>query len=246
MDMIEKTTTVNQQTRNKQTTTPMGRTRRTIPMTSNLDDALKRMSVIRDGFVVRNLDGSAKTDDRERRKSRVASSTGQRWTLQWRCKEIESLVIDDHRGANQGLRTDAGVPDGEAGVSLAEITDGLERGIMRGAMPNDAGSDDLRATQRRADDVNQADGLIGMPGADLRPRQRFGLVGCEARGSIHASIFSGSCRVSSFLRRNTSIDDDLGLSLPPVATWRYDADVAVAARDDRGKTLQSVSKKRRG
>jgi len=51
MDMIAKTITVNQQTRNKQTTTLMGRTRRTIPMTSNLHDALKRMSVIRDGFV---------------------------------------------------------------------------------------------------------------------------------------------------------------------------------------------------
>jgi integrase len=32
-------------------------------MTSTLHDALKRMSVIRDGLVVRNLDGSAKTDD---------------------------------------------------------------------------------------------------------------------------------------------------------------------------------------
>jgi integrase len=63
VDMIARTITVNQQTRNKQTTTPKGRTRRTIPMTSNLHDALKRMSVIRDGLVVRNLDGSAKTDD---------------------------------------------------------------------------------------------------------------------------------------------------------------------------------------
>ena len=63
VDMIAKTITVNQQTRNKQTTTPKGRTRRTIPMTSNLHDALKRMSVIRDGLAVRNLDGSAKTDD---------------------------------------------------------------------------------------------------------------------------------------------------------------------------------------
>ena len=32
-------------------------------MTTRLHDALKRMSVIRDGLVVRNLDGSAKTDD---------------------------------------------------------------------------------------------------------------------------------------------------------------------------------------
>jgi integrase len=63
VDMIAKTITVNFQTRNKQTTTPKGRTRRTIPMTSTLHEALKRMSVIREGLVVRNLDGSAKTDD---------------------------------------------------------------------------------------------------------------------------------------------------------------------------------------
>jgi len=63
VDMIARTITVNFQTRNKQTTTPKGRTRRTIPMTTSLHDALKRMSVIRDGLVVRNLDGSAKTDD---------------------------------------------------------------------------------------------------------------------------------------------------------------------------------------
>jgi integrase len=61
--MVAKTITVNFQTRNKETTTPKGRTRRTIPMTARLHDALKRMSVIREGLVVRNLDGSAKTDD---------------------------------------------------------------------------------------------------------------------------------------------------------------------------------------
>jgi len=63
VDMIAKTITVNQQTRNKQVTTPKGRTRRTIPMTSTMHDALKRMSVIREGFVVRNVDGTHKTDD---------------------------------------------------------------------------------------------------------------------------------------------------------------------------------------
>lgn len=62
VDMIARTITVNQQTRNNQTTTPKGRTRRTIPMTSTLYEALKRMSVVRDGLVVRNLDGSAKND----------------------------------------------------------------------------------------------------------------------------------------------------------------------------------------
>ncbi|MBA3456414.1 MAG: site-specific integrase [Deltaproteobacteria bacterium] len=62
VDMIAKTITVNQQTCNAETTTPKGRTRRTVPMTSALFEALKRMSVIREGFVVRNLDGSAKKD----------------------------------------------------------------------------------------------------------------------------------------------------------------------------------------
>jgi integrase len=63
VDMVAKTITVNFQVRNKETTTPKGRTRRTIPMTGRLHEALKRMSVVREGLVVRNLDGSAKTDD---------------------------------------------------------------------------------------------------------------------------------------------------------------------------------------
>jgi len=60
--MLARTITVRQQTCNGVTTTPKGRTRRTIPMTGTLYQALKRMSVIREGFVVRNLDGSQKTD----------------------------------------------------------------------------------------------------------------------------------------------------------------------------------------
>ncbi len=62
VDLIARTITVNQQTCRGQTGTPKGRTRRTVPMTETLYEALKRMSVIRDGFVVRNLDGTAKTD----------------------------------------------------------------------------------------------------------------------------------------------------------------------------------------
>jgi integrase len=62
VDLIAKTITVNQQTRNRETTTPKGRTRRTIPMTGALHAALKRLETIREGFVVRNLDGSQKTD----------------------------------------------------------------------------------------------------------------------------------------------------------------------------------------
>jgi len=62
VDMIARTLTVNQQTCNGDTTTPKGRTRRTVPMTTTLHEALTRMSVIREGFAVRNVDGSAKTD----------------------------------------------------------------------------------------------------------------------------------------------------------------------------------------
>ncbi|HEX4450308.1 MAG TPA: tyrosine-type recombinase/integrase [Kofleriaceae bacterium] len=63
VDMIAKTITVNRQTYRGKTGTPKGRTRRTVPMTATLYEALKRMSVIREGFVVRNLDGTAKKDD---------------------------------------------------------------------------------------------------------------------------------------------------------------------------------------
>ena len=62
VDMIARTLTVRQQTCNGATTTPKGRTRRTVPMTSALYAALKRMATVREGFVVRNLDGSQKTD----------------------------------------------------------------------------------------------------------------------------------------------------------------------------------------
>jgi integrase len=62
VDLVAKTITVNQQTCYGVTTTPKGRNRRTIPMTSTLEHALRRLEVVREGFVVRNLDGSAKTD----------------------------------------------------------------------------------------------------------------------------------------------------------------------------------------
>ena len=62
VDMIARTITVNQQTCYGETTTPKGRTRRTIPMTVTLEKALRRLAVVREGFVVRNFDGSAKSD----------------------------------------------------------------------------------------------------------------------------------------------------------------------------------------
>jgi integrase len=45
VDLIARTLTVNQQTRNAETTTPKGRTRCTIPMTDTLVQALKRLDV---------------------------------------------------------------------------------------------------------------------------------------------------------------------------------------------------------
>jgi len=62
VDLIAKTLTVNQQTRNGETTTPKGRTRRTVPMTSTLVDAIRRLEVVREGLVVRNDDGTSKSD----------------------------------------------------------------------------------------------------------------------------------------------------------------------------------------
>ena len=62
VDLIARTVTVNQQTCKGETGTPKGRTRRTVPMTATLYEALKRMAVIREGLVVRNVDGSPKTD----------------------------------------------------------------------------------------------------------------------------------------------------------------------------------------
>jgi len=62
VDLIAKTITINQQTCQGDTTTPKGRTRRTVPMTSTVLAALKRLSTVRDGFVVRSRDGSQKPD----------------------------------------------------------------------------------------------------------------------------------------------------------------------------------------
>jgi integrase len=63
VDLVAGTITVNQQTRHGKTTTPKGRTRRTVPMTATLLGALKALEAVRTGYVVRNLDGSAMTDN---------------------------------------------------------------------------------------------------------------------------------------------------------------------------------------
>ena len=62
VDLVAGTLTVNQQSRHGFTGTPKGRTRRTVPLNSALAAALRGLEQIRVGFVVRNLDGTPKTD----------------------------------------------------------------------------------------------------------------------------------------------------------------------------------------
>jgi integrase len=72
VDVVARAITVNTQLGNgrdeedksikQMTTTPKGRTRRTIPMTSTLFDALKALDVVREGYVVRNMDGTPMSD----------------------------------------------------------------------------------------------------------------------------------------------------------------------------------------
>ncbi len=57
LDLVGGTVTVNQQVNLSIVTTPKGRTRRTIPLTTTLIDALKALQVVRTGLVVTNADG---------------------------------------------------------------------------------------------------------------------------------------------------------------------------------------------
>jgi integrase len=63
VDLVGGTLTVNRQSGHGHTTTPKGRTRRTVPMTETLLAALKGLDTIRTGFVIRNLDGTAMRDN---------------------------------------------------------------------------------------------------------------------------------------------------------------------------------------
>jgi integrase len=63
VDMIAKTLTVNKQIRCGHMTTPKGRTRRTIPMTERLYEALKALDGAQTGFVIRNQDGVGMSDN---------------------------------------------------------------------------------------------------------------------------------------------------------------------------------------
>jgi integrase len=62
VDLIAKTITVNQQTCHGETTTPKGRTRRTIPDDEHARTGAQRLETVREGLVVRSFDGSAKRD----------------------------------------------------------------------------------------------------------------------------------------------------------------------------------------
>ncbi|MDD5308299.1 MAG: site-specific integrase [Deltaproteobacteria bacterium] len=62
IDLVAGMITVNEQTRNGITGTPKGRTRRKVPMTSALLDAIKGLSVVRRGHVIRNNDGTPLRD----------------------------------------------------------------------------------------------------------------------------------------------------------------------------------------
>jgi integrase len=61
VDMVARTITVNQQMRRGVTGTPKGRTRRTVPMTETLYEALRAMSVVREGYVVLDQIGRGQT-----------------------------------------------------------------------------------------------------------------------------------------------------------------------------------------
>ena len=62
LDLIAGTLTVNRQRRKGIEGTPKGRNRRTVPMTTALQEALRSLNVIRRGYVVRNQDGSPMRD----------------------------------------------------------------------------------------------------------------------------------------------------------------------------------------
>ncbi|MGE0404511.1 MAG: tyrosine-type recombinase/integrase [Kofleriaceae bacterium] len=61
VDMVAKTITVNQQVRRGIAGTPKGRTRRTIPMTPTLYEALRSLEVVREGYVVLDHIGRGET-----------------------------------------------------------------------------------------------------------------------------------------------------------------------------------------
>ena len=65
VDMVARTIIVNQQMRRGIVGTPKGRTRRTVPMTAALYDALRALDTVREGYVIRNLADEAKNDENQ-------------------------------------------------------------------------------------------------------------------------------------------------------------------------------------
>ena len=99
---------------------------------------------------------------------------------------------------------------------------------MRGTLPDDARHLDLGASKLDPHDLHQADELIGIPRADLCPRQPLGRDGHELFGGVHASIFPGGRRLSSFLQS--------GGADPYSVSWKIlgRAGGVVTERDPRG------------
>jgi hypothetical protein len=160
--------------------------------------------------------------------SRLSSSTYRKRRPQGLRNDLEILLIEDKRRSNQRLGADARVPDFETGISLVELADRLECGIMGGTVPDDASAQNRWVQALGTNDVDETDVLIGILHADVRPGQRPGSSGLDLVCSIHASIFAALCSVSSFLWSNASVEDDLGS--PPVTAWWLDAE-QLAPRD---------------
>ena len=114
-------------------------------------------------------------------------------------KELESLVIDEQRWPDQRLCADTRKPDRVPRIFRAEVTNGVEGSTARRSMPDDSRGLDFGAPKLGPVDIDQADVLVGVPFADLHPRQWLGLLERELFGSFHASILSGRDDVSSFL-----------------------------------------------
>jgi hypothetical protein len=67
-------------------------------------------------------------------------------------------------------------PDCVPRIFRDEVTDGMEGSTARWSIPDDSRRLDLEASKLGPVNIDQADVLVGVPHADLHPRQRFGLL----------------------------------------------------------------------
>ncbi|MCU1278319.1 MAG: phage integrase family protein, partial [bacterium] len=74
VDLVAGTLTIQRQRRHDEEGTPKGRTKRVVPMTAPLHAALKKMSTVRVGYVIRNLDGTPKSDQAPRSAMNASAS----------------------------------------------------------------------------------------------------------------------------------------------------------------------------